>query len=73
MHPARASAEGQLSDLVRPDPARLMGATTRCFTDDEFVKVKGVVLRVERIEQRFCVFQIGGIEALGEPAVDRRE
>ena len=25
------------------------------------------------VEQRFGVFEVGGIEALGEPAVDRRE
>ena len=25
------------------------------------------------VEQRLCLFQIGGIEALGEPAVDRCE
>ena len=26
-----------------------------------------------RNEQRLCVFQVGGVEALGEPAVDRGE
>ena len=25
------------------------------------------------IEQRLCLLQVGGVEALGEPAVDRRE
>ena len=25
------------------------------------------------VEQRLCLFQIGGVEALGEPAVDRGE
>ena len=25
------------------------------------------------VEQRLCLFQIGGVEALGEPAVNRRE
>ena len=25
------------------------------------------------IEQRLCLFQIGGVESLGEPAIDRRE
>ena len=27
----------------------------------------------QRVEQRFCVFQVGRIEPLGEPAVDRHE
>ena len=25
------------------------------------------------VEQRFCLFEVGGVEAFGEPAVDRRE
>src|ERR1700731_4874387 len=28
------------------------------------------ILRTQLIEQRLCVFQIGGVEALSEPAVD---
>src|ERR1700737_465975 len=28
---------------------------------------------LEFVEQRFCLFEIGGVEAFGEPAVDRRE
>src|SRR5262249_4247170 len=27
----------------------------------------------EPVEQRLCLFQVGGVEAFGEPAVDRRE
>jgi hypothetical protein len=27
----------------------------------------------QRVEQRLCLFQVGGVEALGKPAVDRRE
>jgi hypothetical protein len=41
---------------------------------------RGAVIRTTRIrssrqlvEQRLCLFQIGGIKALGEPAVNRRE
>jgi hypothetical protein len=30
-------------------------------------------LRIERLEQRLGLFQIGSVETLGEPAVDRRE
>ena len=30
-------------------------------------------LRTQFVEQRLCVFEVGGIEAFGEPAVDRRE
>jgi hypothetical protein len=40
----------------------------------------GAVIRTTRIssscqlvEQRLCLFEVGGLEALGEPAVDRRE
>jgi len=32
-----------------------------------------VRLRTQFVEQRLCVFEVGGIEAFGEPAVDRRE
>src|SRR5215472_11813819 len=30
-------------------------------------------LGTQFVEQRLCVFEVGGIEAFGEPAVDRRE
>ena len=30
-------------------------------------------LRTQLVEQRLCVFEVGGVEAFGEPAVDRRE
>jgi hypothetical protein len=30
-------------------------------------------LRVERREQSLCFLKIGGLEALGKPAIDRRE
>ena len=32
-----------------------------------------VRLRTQFVEQRLCVFEVGGIEAFGEPAVDGRE
>ena len=30
-------------------------------------------LCIERLEQRFCLFEIGSVETFGEPGVDRRE
>ena len=30
-------------------------------------------LRIERVEQRLCPFEVLCVEAFGEPAVDRRE
>ena len=30
-------------------------------------------LCIELVQQRLCVFEVGRIKALGEPAVDRRE
>ena len=30
-------------------------------------------LRIERVKQRLCLFQIGRIEAFSEPAIDRCE
>src|ERR1700720_793522 len=31
------------------------------------------VSSAEFVEQRLCIFEVGGVEAFGEPAVDRRE
>jgi hypothetical protein len=39
----------------------------------EFNSPKQTHLLVQRVKQRLGVFQVGGVEALGEPAVDRGE
>jgi ParB-like chromosome segregation protein Spo0J len=31
------------------------------------------LLRIEFLEQRLCLLEVEGVEALGEPAVDRRQ
>src|SRR5215831_12506743 len=46
-------------------------ATTGCSLPTRVVGQKRSRLRIERLEQRLCVLQIGRVETFGKPAVDR--
>src|SRR6516162_7715920 len=49
-------------------------STTRCgMSRTRLTTEREARLRIERVKQRLCLFQIGCVEALGKPAVDRRE
>jgi len=45
----------------------------RTFTTNRVQGRKRTRLRVECFEERLRLFEVGGTEALGEPAVDRRQ
>ena len=65
-----AAIEQPGSTLNRPSRPRrrIVGSTgERSFAQRELASSRRLV------ELRLCLFQIGGVEALGEPAVNRRE
>src|SRR6516165_780981 len=49
-------------------------STTRCgMSRTRLTTEREARLRIELVEQRLCLFQIGCVEAFSEPAIDRRE
>src|SRR5208337_1376616 len=57
------SASGGLLDPVR----------SNCLASTSLTRRWRTLLSAEFLEQRLGVFQVGGVEALGEPVVDSRE
>jgi hypothetical protein len=56
---------------ARLDAVRVLGVRVLIVTAEKNLRsANGASLRTELIEQDLGVFQIGGIEALGKPAVD---
>ena len=80
-NPASATASRRNRTFLSGMPASGVdpGPTFVSSPADRWV-YRGMVIRVARssdsrqlIEQGLRLFQVGGVEALGEPAVDRRE
>ena len=64
--------EGTLSSLKRvvmPSDESYEAAKQQ-FTDEKLINLTSTLSTSQFLEQRLGVFEVGGVEALGEPVVD---
>src|SRR6202048_12590 len=58
---------------VDPEPTFVSSPADRWIYRGAVIRTTRISSSRQLVEQRLCLFQVGGVEAFGEPAVDRPE